>query len=268
MLKHIINQNFPNKISNISNITNLENCMLTVKKKQLIDKFNKNIISTNPDIPTTTTKINFYYENEPTPTVITDDLFKPKQKDSLFWCIYILKYGFDNYYKILNYGNTELQEKSNCLKHIDKNISFLRLCNFKITNVKFKEIKSELITQQVVTSYYAICAFICFYKFNIYIIHESKKSYIKFINENNDINHILLKDGKHFKIMKTAILSKDIDNFTKNMYCLDHFDKPIKSIGSFKVDEIISIAKIFNINVEKKKKSDLYRDIQMNLIWD
>ena len=267
MLKHIINQNFPNKISNISNIANLENCMLTVKKKKLIDEFNNNIIKDSP-VVLQKNKIDFYYENEACPTVIKDDYFKPKQKDSLFWCVYILKYGFNNYHNIFNYGNTELQEKSNCLKYIDQNISFLRLCNFKITNIKFKEIKSELITEQVVTSFYAICAFICFYKFNIYIIHDSKKSYIKFINDNNDINHILLKDGKHFKIMKTSIVNKDIDNYTKNMYCLDHFDKPIKSVGNFKADEIISIAKIFNINVEKRKKNDIYKDIQMNLIWD
>ena len=131
-----------------------------------------------------------------------------------------------------------------------------------------KEIKSELITEQIKTSFYALLAFVCFYKMNIYIIHESRKMYLKFTNEENKINHILLKDNKKFKIMQSNIDNNEINKFIVNKYCLEHFEKPIKGVSNYKVSELEEIAKIFNIDTSGKIKTDLFKCIQLELIWE
>jgi hypothetical protein len=272
MIKHIIEHKFPsNKISNIEDIPNFKNSMLSKQKKELIDKTNIININLNSKnhIKDTAKKqdIQFSYENEPKPPVFKDPYFKPKQKDTLFWCIYILKYGFANYNNVHNFGVSELEEKTKCLKYIDKNISTVKSCNFKVTNISFKEIKSELITEHVYTSFKALIAFICYFKFNIYIIHDSKKMYLKFSNEDNEINHILIKDQHHYKIMHSDVNNTELPKFLKNMYCLDHFDKPIKGIGNFKSQEIIDIATNIGINTTNKNKTQIYNEIRMLLIW-
>tara|TARA_B100000900_G_C20600616_1_gene725403 strand:- start:3658 stop:4467 length:810 start_codon:yes stop_codon:yes gene_type:complete len=269
MLNHIVSHHFPNnEIKNIEDIPNLKNSMLTITKKKLIDTINnKHIISKNvfqkPNV-----NIEFSYENESKPNEIKDSYFKPKQKDTLFWCLYILKYDFTNYKNLINFGNTELDEKSKCVKYIDNNIPTLKSCNIKITNVNVKEIKSELLTEHVYTSFHVLCAFVCHFNFNIYIIHDSKKFFIKFTNDFNTTNHILLKDNKSYKIMHSNIANKDLHSHLKHMHCLDHFNKPIKGIGSYKLDDVISIAKNLGIDTANKKKSEIYHEIRMMLIWE
>lgn len=271
MLTHIVSHQFPsNKIKNIEDIPNLKNSMLTNVKKKLIDGINNKYIISNTIVKPQTNNINiqFSYENEPKPTEIKDSFFKPKQKDTLFWCLYILKYGFSSYNTLRNYGNTQLDEKSKCISYIDNNVPTLKSCNFRITNVNVQEIKSDLLTEHVYTSFHVLAAFVCHFNFNIYIIHDSKKMFLKFMNDINTTNHILLKDNKSFKIMHTNVPSHELDSHFKNMYCLDHFNKPIKGIGSFKVDDIINIAIKLGIDTANKKKSDLYNDIRMQLIWE
>ncbi len=271
MLKHIISHQFPsNKIKNIEDIPNLKNSMLTNVKKQLIDDINKKYIISNTIVKPQQSNVNiqFSYENEARPTEIKDSYFKPKQKDTLFWCLYILKYGFSNYNTLSNYGNTQLDEKSKCISYIDNNVPTIKSCNFRITNVNLQEIKSDLLTEHVYTSFNVLSAFVCHFNFNIYIIHDSKKMFLKFTNDINTTNHILLKDNKSFKIMHTNVPTHELDSHFKNMYCLDHFNKPIKGIGSFKVDDIINIATKLGIDTANKKKSELYNDIRMQLIWE
>ena len=270
MLNHIVSHQFPcNKIKNIEDIPNLNNSMLTTVKKKLIDNINNKFILSNQVFkPESKREIHFSYENESKPTEIKDSFFKPKQKDSLFWCLYILKYGFSNYNNLINYGNTQLDEQTKCINYIENHVPTLKSCNFRISNVIVNEIKSELLTQHVYTSFFALCAFICHFNFNIYIIHESKKMFLKFTNDMNTINHILLKDNKSYKIMHSNIHNNDLQLYLKNMYCLDHFNKPIKGIGSFKVDDIVLIAKNLGIDTANKKKADLYNEIRMQLIWE
>lgn len=269
VIKHILNYINNNTGKSINDIFNLSNTMLTVKKKDLIDSINNKIIKENEKNTIIKEDIKIEFGTECELKKIKDNYFLPKQKDTLFWCIYILKYGNNKYYDLINYGNTELDEKTKCLEFIENNKILLKsCCNYKLTFINLKEIKSELITEQIKTSFYALLAFVCFYKMNIYIIHESRKMYLKFTNEENKINHILLKDNKKFKIMHSNIDNNEINKFIVNKYCLEHFEKPIKGVSNYKVSELEEIAKIFNIDTSGKIKTDLFKCIQLELIWD
>lgn len=268
ILQHIIdNIHNKHKIKNINNIPNLKNSMLTIEKKTLIDNFNKSILPIN-DNNIEKKKINFEFQTD-TPNKYNpmNDYFLPKQKDTLFWCLYILKYGINNYNNISNYGTTELSEKEKCLKFIDNNINLIKTSNFRITNINIKEIKSELLTVQSSTSYNVLISFIFFYKFNIYLLHNNNLMYIKFTNDTNLNNHIIIRDKNKFRIYKTYASPEDIIKFTQKKYCFDHFNKPIKGMSTYKVSELNDIAKIFNINTNVKKQ-ELYDSIRMQLIWD
>lgn len=269
ILKHIISNVYnKHKIKNINDIPNLKNSMLTIDKKKLIDNVNNSIIPISTPNSNTNNIFNLEFQTD-TPPIHNpiNDYFLPKQKDTLFWCLYIFKYGVNNYHNISNYGTTELSEKQKCLKFIDKNNNLIKTSNFRITNINIKEIKSELITVQTSTSYNVLIAFIFFYKFNIYLLHNNNLMYIKFTNDINNINHIIIRDKNKFRIYKMNASQEDINKLSKNKYCFNHFDKPIKGMSTYKVSELNDIANIFNINTNVKKQ-DLYDSIRMQLIWD
>jgi len=61
---------------------------------------------------------NKQFEIRQKPT-INDEYFKPRQKDSLFWCFYILKYGFGKYE--MEVGNQHFViEKQEKFKYIEQ----------------------------------------------------------------------------------------------------------------------------------------------------
>ncbi len=269
ILNHLINNVYDkHKIKNINDIPNLKNSMLTIDKKKLIDAVNSSIIPKSELESTSNNVLNLEFQiDTPKKYNPINDHFLPKQKDTLFWCLYIFKYGIDNYHNISNYGTTELSEKEKCLKFIDKNNNLIKTSNFRITNINIKEIKSELMTVQTSTSYNVLIAFIFFYKFNIYLLHNNNLMYIKFTNDTNNINHIIIRDKNKFRIYKINASLEDINKLSKNKYCFNHFDKPIKGMSTYKVSELNDIANIFNINTNVKKQ-ELYDSIRMQLIWD
>ena len=127
ILKNINQKN--GEIKNINDIPNLNNSMLTIRKKTLIDSFNKQIL---PDIKSVEKTVSIEFNNKNNKSnkrdeqPITDNYFCPKQKDSLFWCVYIFRYGLNKYHNVSNYGNKELSEKQLCIKHIDANKNILK----------------------------------------------------------------------------------------------------------------------------------------------
>jgi len=269
IINYILNNINNNKINNINEIPNITNSMLTKQKKELIDNVNKKHIIKEE---VSNNKIDFTFKTEnkkTTEELVIENYYLPKQKDSLFWCIYIFKYGMNKYNEISNYGNTELKEKQNCIKFIEKNKNLLKTTNYKITNINIQEIKSELMTEQTKTSYYVLLAFVFYYNINIYIIHENRNMYLSFKNDTNTINHVIFKDKKKYKIFKTNVNNLEIENITRGMYSLVHFNKPIKGLSTYKVSELHDIARILNIeNYTNYKKNELYELIQLQLIWD
>lgn len=270
IINYIINNITNKKIKNIDNIPNLNNSMLTIQKKALIDNLNKKyifekIVKTNEPVES-----NFKYDTKKTiEETVKDNYFLPKQKDTLFWCIYIFKYGMKKFKEIENYGNTELIEKQKCIKYIDRNTGLLKTTKYKITNINIQEIKSDLMTVQTSTSYNVLIAFIFFYNINIYILHENNKMFLSFKNDTNEINHIIMKKNNKYSIVKMNLNNQEVEKYVNHMYCLVHFDKPIKGLSSYKVSDLHDIAKVLNINnYNDYKKNQLYEIIQLQLIWD
>jgi hypothetical protein len=86
--------------------------------------------------------------------------FEPKQKDTLFWCIFAAVYGESEYLMIgSKYANRELEEKSKMISEFKKSSSELRSMNHKMTLGSIQEMMSEYMTNQIETTFLGLIGF-------------------------------------------------------------------------------------------------------------
>ena len=89
--------------------------------------------------------------------LLNEKIYKPKQKDSLFWCFYILKHGFSNYEMEIN-NQYFVVEKAQKFKYIDllrKNKDILKIHKIK----PFTELEDDLANKDKISikTFFALC---------------------------------------------------------------------------------------------------------------
>ena len=202
-----------------------------------------------------------------------NDIVSPTQHDTLFWCIYIVIHGYNDYLQIgRNYGVKELELKKLIGESIQSYPNQLKQSNYKITKVAIQEILSDLMTSQKETNMLCLIAMISYFKLNIIIVNSTKKVMLEFVCL-PDITlptYILYKDayGK-YSIKTTPIYKVEIEIMKSTMVCLENYIKPLKPISTYKIDDLIFIAKkvgIYN-ETDKPKKNELYEQINNNIMW-
>tara|TARA_B110000285_G_scaffold12811_1_gene12729 strand:+ start:4507 stop:5250 length:744 start_codon:yes stop_codon:yes gene_type:complete len=187
-------------------------------------------------------------------------MFVPSQEDKLFWIFYVMTKGFDDY-NLHQYTNQFTEEKKIKFKYIDK----IREKKALIKSHKIQKIyecESDLINEKAITmkTFHVLCIIE-----NIPFVYFTKNSYYEFIPSANvqtpNIIH-KIKDYFAYEINKAEL----IPMYKSPRYNIANYDKPIKAISSFKGDELLEIAKFFNINShdvngKKKTKQILYQEI-------
>jgi hypothetical protein len=260
-----------NILSKPSDIVLLNNYMLTTENKENIIKqsiSNENLMEQNEE----EIECEPIKPEENTPK---KELYQPKQQDTLFWCLYIIHYGYSDYLQIdHNYGVKELEEKQNISKFIKENSMRIKNTNCKLTNVAIQEILSELMTSQKETSLMCFITMIVYYNVNILMINETTKCMLEFwsnkdripnINsaseEGDALTYVLYKteNGK-YKLQYENIGSFQINDLKEKYVVLESYNKYIKAISNYKVEELEDIAKKFGVldETKKYKKADLY----------
>jgi hypothetical protein len=274
------------KINNSFDITNLQRYFFTQTLKKSFDSISNNI-------STTTIKRNTHdkvkrelqtvdiYKNTPTyTTTIPNNTYQPhlhqhqykiQQRDTLFWSLYILHHGYLEYMKIqINYGNAYLNEKKKVYDNLHNKRDLVKTCNMKITNVAFQEIMSDLISYSNKNiNYRMLYAFIAHYKYNIILLNKDKQSFFHFKNDmNGDTTHLIeLRKGKYFNISNENMDETNINTIYANYIELHHYDKPMKGLSSYKVDDLKIISEKLQINHYKIKKDELYTQIYRTIAW-
>ena len=186
---------------------------------------------------------------------VTTDFFYPEQKDQLFWCYYIIKQGFAGY----EYpGNTsyvnEKKEKFECIELLRKNKQSLK--ENKIKNIK-EDVEDEL-AQKLMISRKTFIALCSIEKQNVLYI-DNNKYYDIYVDPTNLLYHVVhCIKGKY--CYETDINQSKIDKYKSSLFKCDNFDKPLKAISYYKLNELIDICKYLNVvsNVNKKTKKELY----------
>jgi hypothetical protein len=192
-----------------------------------------------------------------------NDFFIPTHKDTLFWCYYIIING-ETAYETLYSKNAlvEKQLKIDLISTIRKNKDLLKIYKFDtITNIESNLANDSFMNIKTFMALSVIS--------NINVIYINKNTYFELLmNDSTDIYVVKehLNNSKYVKKYGFQMKNKEsVHLITSTLYKLDKLDKPIKSISSYKVEDLIQICKKLEIettnNGKTKSKTNLYTDI-------
>jgi len=297
-----------NNVTTIFDILKLQPFMMTLKnrtsllnkimyetdssdeeKGQDVEKDNIFIHTSSPIVESVITTIdnnedtNDNINTEETIVQPVEDLILPKQSDTLFWCLYILHHGYNDYEQISrNYGVKEMEEKKKIHDFLVKNKTKMKNTNHRVTNVMIQEILSDLITVQKQTNMNVLIAMLVYYNINLLIIDSSGKLMLEYWLNKDDIpnmnelqrehvnTHILYKDnnGKYSLQVEPISVSK-IYELKERMFVCQSYEKPVLSESHYKVSDLKEIVKRLRLtdDVNKYKKNELYEMLQKNTVW-
>ena len=237
-----------------NHVENLQNYMLTCKN---ISKFTRYINDIKP-IPKTKE-----YKNDK----ISKSVFIPYQDDKLFWIYYYIRFGYIEYNMIGSKSyTTEMECKMQLISELKKAKPIFKENKIK----KIDESVSNLLSQPEID--FKIFEMLCIlYKFNFILIKDNM--YHKMINDDNEDVYIIHYINSMYGCEKINIC--DTENYEKNRYYIQYFDKPISSIGFYKLEDLSEIANTLDIsltddNNKKLKKGELYNCIasKVNSFFD
>lgn len=186
--------------------------------------------------------------------------FVPTQKDTLFWCFYILKYGETNYEMLENINvvfekkiKIEYVEKIRKEKQIVKSYKFATLTHLE--NQLANEDKIDLNT------FLTLCVLE-----NINVLYVYKKMYFELLM-NDDKIHIIRRLDNYSKYGYEGVDQNKIELYRSTLFKIDNVEKPVKSISSYKVSELIEFCDKLGIEIlikdtnKNKSKKDLYESL-------
>lgn len=195
----------------------------------------------------------------------TSEIFVPNDKDSLFWCFYIMKNGDTAYETIHN--KTHLlakQHKIELVTDIRKHKDIVKIYKFDtITNIENNLANDELLNTQ---TFLTLCAIE-----NINVIYVKKQTYFELLMNDTNIIYIL-----HELQPETKYATKygfemanenNLEKIRNTLYHVDRIDKPIKSLSNYKVKDLIDICSKLSIEIinkdtgKNKLKNELYEAI-------
>jgi hypothetical protein len=195
-----------------------------------------------------------------------DDFFIPSEKDTLFWCYYIIINGIQSYEMLFH--NTFKEEKQQKLNFIEK------IRNFKdiLKKYKFKrtEIENDIGYSQEISikTFLAMCAI---ENKNICIL-KNRCLYTLIVNETSDINIIKMDNNNRFGclLLDKKDKIKIFNEYTAKFWSIDNISKPIGAKSTYKLQQLQDIANklripVVNENGKKLKKIDLYNLIKQKI---
>lgn len=206
--------------------------------------------------------------------VTTTDSVLPKQQDTLFWCIYIAVFGYNDYLEVSrNYGVKELDIKKQIADFLQKTPTAFKTSNIKVTKVAIQEILSELLTSQKETSILCLLAMIVKHKINVLLVDPTDRFYLEYYHDKDmdeSPTYVLIKDTYGKYRIQLEPLSKDsIIHWKSSRFALDSYQKPLRAASLYKVHELEELARRFSLydDAKKYKKADLYNDICEGIRW-
>ena len=197
-----------------------------------------------------------------------DTTYKPKQKDSLFWCFYILKNGYFNYeMEIRNqYFVVEKTEKFKYIEMIRKHKDLIKLHKIK----PFTELEDDLANKPKISikTFFALCIL---ENINVLLVDKRKIYEITCvdIDDTHPVNVIHRNSLTCEHHIELNVSNDNLKKYRDTYYKMDNFDATIKGIGSYKLDELIDLCKKLDINIEnnttkKQTKKDIYELLVLN----
>ena len=196
-------------------------------------------------------------------------MYKPLEKDSLFWCFYILKNGYSNYEMEINDKRffIEKDEKFKYIEILRQNKDVLKMHKIK----PLTEIEDDLANKQCIgiKTFFALCVF---EKINVMLIDNRKIYEIICADTTTNPIRVIHRNSltleHHIELNMTDDL---LQRYRDNYYNINGFDNGLKAMSYYKVDELMELCKKLNIcvsedkdNKKKKTKKDIYELLVLN----
>jgi len=185
-----------------------------------------------------------------------ETMYRPRQKDSLFWCFYILKNGFSNYEMEINnqYFVVEKNEKFKYIDLLRKNKDILKIHKIK----PLTQLEDELANKDKISpkTFFALCVL---ENINILLVDKRKVYELLCIDIDSlhPINVVHRNQENYEHWIELDVTKEIIDNYRETYYNVSSFDTTLKGIGSYKLEELVELCKKLNINIEEYKNKQL-----------
>lgn len=204
---------------------------------------------------------NIKQKKEITQMIKKDTIYKPVKKDSLFWCFYILKYGFSKYE--MEVGNQHFSiEKQEKFKYIDHVRNPINKDLLKIHKIKpLSLLEDDLANQEKISikTFFALCIIE-----NMNVILIDKRKVYEVLTTDDPKIHIIHRNSITYEhYIELDVPADKINMYKETYYNMSNFDTSLKAMSSYKVEELLELCKKLEINTdikEKKKmaKKDIY----------
>ena len=196
------------------------------------------------------------------------EFFYPIENDTFFWIFYVLKEGIDAYNFMKRSYQIEKTEKFEIISYINTNKKMLKdqksmkSLNTGVT-IKIRQLIEDLGNSSFI-HYNSLIGLCYVYKINIILTTgKCMKPYI--FNSEEDTFFTIDIDLKHLYIKKTTH-----EQMKKTHIPVVNLEKPLKSITSYKLQDLKDIASLLDIsllnNKKKKTKKILYQEIKESFI--
>ena len=229
----------------MGNILNMHNSLEIINDLQKYMLYNNNISNVK--------EINVKEFNIKEKKIVSTFFF-PEQKDQLFWCYYIIKNGFGTYeYPGTTSYVNEKKIKFECIESLRLNKQILK--EKKIKNIK-EDVEDELAQKSTISrkTFIALCSIE-----NHNILYIDNNKYYDIYNSELTNYHVVHCIGGKY-CYETDITSEIIDKYKSSLFKCDNFEKPLKAISYYKLNELTDICKYlsFITDINKKNKKELY----------
>ena len=181
------------------------------------------------------------------------NLFIPREKDTLFWCFYIITNGEVKYETL--YNKNEVITKQLKITYIEK----IRKAKQLVKKYKFdaiSNIESNLVNDNFINAktFLTLCAIE-----NINVIYIAKKTYFELLMNDSDEIFIVhernnIANGKYNIRYGFEMGDTENINYIKNsLYKVINIDKYIKAMSFYKTEELLDICNKLGIETNIKE---------------
>jgi len=188
----------------------------------------------------------------------------PSQKDTLFWCFYIMKHGIDAYNALENINIVvEKKMKIEYVETLRKNKHVVK--SSKLAPLVYIENLLANETQIDVKTFFTLCILE-----KISLLYLNKKTFFLLNTSEDDTcdpvsMHVVKRNDVplRFGIMENEKPEK-IKEYMDTLYKIENISKPIKGLSSYKVSELVDMSKKLGLETtnkttnKQKTKNELY----------
>lgn len=183
-----------------------------------------------------------------------------EQKDHLFWIFYIIRNGFEDYSLIgNNHYKIEKDRKIKLISEINANKSLFK--DYKIK--KIGECENDLLNEEKISfkTFHVLCIL---YNIQFYLLQH--RTIYKNIIPDSEKTYVIHKlDGINNYGLEHDAVDDILENYNNVRFEIDNYEKPLKGMSSYKLEDLQKICEKMCIQLEnrgkKKTKVELYNEL-------